>query len=183
MSIAEIEETRLALDAPTGGLWKDAWQRLKRNPSAILGAIFVLTFVIVAIFAPLIAPYPPEQIPLNLPRECCPGPSSAHWLGVNVVGQDTFSRIVYGARLSLVVAIVSVTVGLSIGMLLGAIAGYVGGIVDSIIMRLMDILLAIPGLLLAIGIVALNLPIDRLYQIMIAVGVTNVPIFARLLRG
>ena len=127
MSIAEIESTELALDAPTGGLWREAWFRLKRNPSAIVGAIFVLAFVVVAIFAPLIAQYPPEQIPTQLPETCCPGPSAAHWFGTNVVGQDTFSRIVYGARLSLIVGIVSVSVGLSVGMLLGAIAGYVGG--------------------------------------------------------
>jgi len=183
MSIAEIESTELALDAPTGGLWRDAWFRMRRNPSAIVGAIFVLTFVVVAIFAPLIAQYPPEQIPTQLHETCCPGPSAAHWFGTNVVGQDTFSRIVYGARLSLIVGIVSVSVGLSVGMLLGAIAGYVGGIVDSVIMRLMDMLLAIPGLLLAIGIVALELPIPRIYQIMVAIGVTNIPIFARLLRG
>ena len=183
MSIAEIESTELAREPSTGSLWREAWFRLRRNPSAIVGAIFVLTFVVVAIFAPVIAPYPPEAIPVNLPATCCPGPSSEHLLGTNVVGQDTFSRIVYGARLSLVVGIVSVAVGLSIGMLLGAIAGYVGGIVDSVIMRMMDMLLAIPGLLLAIGIVALDLPIPRIYQIMIAIGVTNIPIFARLLRG
>jgi len=143
----------------------------------------VLTFVVVAIFAPLIAPYPPEAITTQLPETCCPGPSWQHLFGTNVVGQDTFSRIVYGARLSLIVGVVSVAVGLSIGMFLGALAGYIGGFVDSVIMRFMDILLSIPGLLLAIGIVALNLPIDRLYQIMIAVGTTNIPIFARLLRG
>src|SRR3954454_7749539 len=183
MSIAELESTELALESSTGGLWREAWFRLKRNPSAIVGAIFVLTFVVVAIFAPLIAPYPPEEIPVDLPATCCPGPSSAHWFGTNVVGQDTFSRIVYGARLSLIVGIVSVTVGLSIGMLLGAIAGYIGGFVDSVIMRLMDMLLAIPGLLLAIGIVALELPIPKIYQLMVAIGVTNIPIFARLLRG
>jgi len=183
MSIAEIESTELALEPSTGGLWREAWFRLRRNPGAIVGAIFVLTFVVVAIFAPLIAPYPPEEIPVDLPATCCPGPSAAHWFGTNVVGQDTFSRIVYGARLSLIVGVVSVTVGLSIGMLLGAIAGYVGGFVDSVIMRLMDMLLAIPGLLLAIGIVALELPIPKIYQLMVAIGVTNIPIFARLLRG
>jgi peptide/nickel transport system permease protein len=183
VSIAELESTELAREPSTGGLWREAWFRLRRNPSAIVGAIFVLTFVVVAIFAPLIAPYPPEAIPVNLPESCCPGPSWSHLLGTNVVGQDTFSRIVYGARLSLIVGVVSVAVGLSIGMLLGAIAGYVGGFVDSVIMRLMDILLAIPGLLLAIGIVALDLPIPRIFQIMVAIGVTNIPIFARLLRG
>jgi len=183
VSIAEIESTELALEQPTGGLWREAWYRLRRNPGAILGAFFVLSFIVIAIFAPLIATYPPEQIPLKLPETCCPGPSSAHLLGVNVVGQDTFSRIVYGARLSLVVGVVSVAVGLSVGMLLGALAGYLGGFVDSLIMRMMDILLSIPGLLLAIGIVALNLPIGRLYQLMVAIGVTNIPIFARLLRG
>lgn len=183
MSIAELEASELALEAPTGGLWKEAWYRLRRNPSALVGAFFVLAFVVVGIFAPLIAPYKPEAIPIELPSTCCPGPSSAHWFGVNVVGQDTFSRVLYGARLSLIIGIVSVSVGLSVGMFLGSIAGYIGGFVDSVIMRMMDVLLAIPGLLLAIGIVALNLPFDRLYQLMIAIGVTNIPIFARLLRG
>jgi peptide/nickel transport system permease protein len=183
MSIAEIEATELALDAPAGGLWSEAWQRLKRNPGAIVGAIFVLTFVVVGIFAPLIARYSPKYIPNQLPLSCCPGPSSKYWFGQDEVGHDVFSRVVYGARLSLVVGVLSVAVGLSVGFLLGAIAGYVGGVVDTAIMRVMDVMLAIPGLLLAIGIVALQLPIDRIYQIMIAVGVTNIPIFARLLRG
>ena len=114
MSIAEIESTELALESPTGGLWREAWFRLRRNPSAIVGAIFVLTFVVVAIFAPLIAPYPPEADSHDLPETCCPGPSAAHWFGTNVVGQDTFSRIVYGARLSLIVGIVSV-IGRALG--------------------------------------------------------------------
>jgi len=183
VSIAEIEATELALDAPAGGLWSEAWQRLRRNPAAIVGSIFVLTFVVAGIFAPLIAPYSPTHIPDQLPLSCCPGPSSKYWFGQDEVGHDVFSRVLYGARLSLIVGIVSVAVGLSIGFLLGAIAGYVGGVVDTAIMRVMDVMLAIPGLLLAIGIVALQLPIPRIYQIMIAVGVTNIPIFARLLRG
>jgi peptide/nickel transport system permease protein len=183
VSVAELESTELALESATGGLWREAWHRLRRNPTALLGAFFVLAFVVIGIFAPLIAPYDPKEVPLELPSTCCPGPSSAHWFGVNVVGQDTFSRVIYGARLSLVVGVVSVAVGLSVGLVLGAIAGYIGGFVDSVIMRLMDILLSIPGLLLAIGIVALELPIDRLYQLMVAIGVTNIPIFARLLRG
>jgi peptide/nickel transport system permease protein len=181
MSIAELESAELGFES-TGGLWSEAWQRLRRNPGAIVGALFVLTFVIVAVFAPVIAPFKPDFFPPNdLPSTCCPGPSAQHLLGVDVIGRDTLSRIMYGARFSLLVGVVSVAVGLSIGMVLGAIAGYLGGIVDSVIMRLMDVMLSIPGLLLAIGIVAMLG--QGLYQIMIAVGVTNIPIFARLLRG
>jgi peptide/nickel transport system permease protein len=182
MSIAELEAREVQLESPTGGLWREAWQRLKRNPAAIIGFVLVLVFVNAAIFAPLIAPYGPREQNLSLIRDgCCPGPSSDHLFGVDQLGRDEFSRILYGARYSLLIGVVSVAVGLSIGMVLGAIAGYFGGIVDSVIMRLMDIMLSIPGLLLAIGIVAALGP--GLTQIMVAVGVTQIPIFARLLRG
>jgi peptide/nickel transport system permease protein len=139
-------------------------------------------FVVIAIFAPIIAPYDPRAQNLNLiTGGCCPGPSGAHWLGADQLGRDELSRLLYGARFSLVIGIVAVSVGLTAGLLLGSIAGYLGGFVDSLIMRSMDIMLAIPGLLLAIGLVA---ALGRgLWQIMVAVGVTNVPIFARLLRG
>jgi peptide/nickel transport system permease protein len=142
----------------------------------------VLAFIIAAVFAPLIATHDPvEQNLLLIANGCCPGPSSEHWFGVDLLGRDLFSRIVYGARISLLIGVVSVAIGFSIGLVLGAIAGYLGGIVDSVIMRLMDVMLAIPGLLLAIGIVAALGP--GLTEVMIAVGVANVPIFARLLRG
>ena len=119
---------------------------------------------------------------LSLIREgCCPGPSTGHLFGVDQLGRDEFSRVLYGARYSLLIGVVSVAVGLSAGLFFGAIAGYLGGFVDSVIMRLMDIMLAIPGLLLAIGIVAMLGA--GIWQIMIAVGVVNIPVFARLLRG
>jgi peptide/nickel transport system permease protein len=170
------------MEVGAGGLWKDAWSRLRRNPGALVGFGLVLSFVVIAVFAPLIAPYSPRAQNLNLIfNGCCPGPSGDHWFGVDQLGRDELSRIIYGARFSLTIGIVSVTAGLLIGLTLGAVAGYVGGFVDSLIMRLMDIMLAIPGLLLAIGIVAMLGP--GLYQIMVAVGVVNVPIFARLLRG
>ena len=181
MSVAEIEAREVGLDAPSG-LWAEAWRRLRHNRSAIVGFTLVGTFVTVAIFAPLIAPFDPREQNLNLLNGgCCPGPSSEHWFGVDALGRDLFSRVVYGARYSLLIGVVSVAVGLTLGAFIGAIAGYAGGWVDSVLMRLMDIMLAVPGLLLAIGIVAVLGP--GLGQIMIAVGVTQIPIFARLLRG
>jgi peptide/nickel transport system permease protein len=181
VSVAELEAAEVQLEAPSG-LWRDAWHRLIRNPGAIVGFIIVAAFVIAAIFAPLIATHDPvEQELLLIAEGCCPGPSSEHWFGVDLLGRDLFSRIVYGARISLLIGVVSVAIGFSVGLVLGAIAGYVGGFVDSVIMRAMDVMLAIPGLLLAIGIVAALGP--GLKEVMIAVGVANVPIFARLLRG
>ncbi|SRR6266508_102049 len=182
MSVAELESREIQLEAPAGGLWSDAWSRLRRNPAAIAGFCLVGAFVVIAIFAPVIAPYGPREQNLSLiVNGCCPGPSSAHWLGADQLGRDELSRLLYGARFSLVIGVVAVSVGLSIGLVLGSIAGYLGGFIDSLIMRVMDIMLAIPGLLLAIGLVAALGP--GFWQIMVAVGVTNVPIFARLLRG
>jgi peptide/nickel transport system permease protein len=181
MSVVELEAAEIALEAPSG-LWSDAWLRLRRNRGAIAGFALVLLFVVCAVFAPLIAPHKPLDQDLSaLKNGIPPGPSAKHWFGVDKLGRDEFSRIIYGARLSLLVGVVSVSVGLSIGMVLGSLAGYIGGFVDTLIMRVMDIMLAIPGLLFAIGIVAALGP--GLVEIMIAVGVVNIPIFARLLRG
>ena len=182
MSVVEIEARQLEHDAPPSGLWKEAWARLRRNPGAIVGFCLVGMFVIIAVFAPLIAPHDPRAQDLAaLGGRCCPGPTAENWFGLDELGRDEFSRIVYGARYSLLIGVVAVSVGLSFGLILGAIAGYFGGAVDSVIMRLMDIMLSIPGLLLAIGIVAALGP--GLTQIMIAVGAVNIPVFARLLRG
>ena len=182
MSVAELEAHEVALEGAAGGLWRDALRRLVKNPAAILGAFLVAVFIIAAAFAPVLAPYgPKEQNLLLIVRGCCPGPSQHHWLGVDQLGRDVYSRILYGARFSLIIGVVSVSIGLSIGLVLGSLAGYLGGFVDSLIMRCMDVMLAIPGLLFAIGIVAMLGP--GLYQIMVAIGVVNVPIFARLLRG
>jgi peptide/nickel transport system permease protein len=181
MSIAQLESREVALEAPTG-LWSEAWRRLRRNPGAIVGFVLVALFVFVAVFAPLIAPYDPRDGDLSrLAGRCCPGPSADFPFGIDQQGRDELSRIIFGARFSLLIGVVSVAVGLSIGLVLGSIAGYLGGWIDSLIMRLMDIMLAVPGLLMAIGIVAMLGP--GLFQIMIAIGIVNVPIFARLLRG
>ncbi len=181
MSVAQLESAEIQLEAPSG-LWSDAWRRLIRNPGAIVGFALVALFVFTAIFAPLIAPYDPRETDVSLVTDgCCPGPSAEHWFGVDQLGRDEFSRVVYGARFSLLIGVVAVSVGVSIGLLLGSMSGFFGGKTDSVIMRLMDIMLSIPGLLMAIGIAAMLGP--GLFSIMIAIGVVNVPIFARLLRG
>ncbi len=181
MSVVELESREIQLEAPSA-VGRESWYRLVRNPGAVLGFFFVSVFVVAAVFAPLIARYDPGKQDLFLiANGCCPGPSVHHWFGVDQLGRDVFARILYGARFSLVIGIVAVGIGLAVGVTLGSIAGYVGGIVDSVIMRAMDVMLAIPGLLFAIGIVAMLGP--SLFHIMLAIGVTTVPVFARLLRG
>jgi peptide/nickel transport system permease protein len=178
MSIVELEAREVAMEGPSG-LWSEAWRRLRRNPGAIIGFALVAMFILVALLAPLLAPYGPrEQLGLS---NAFDGPSREHLLGLDALARDELSRIIYGARFSLLIGLVSVAVGLSIGLVLGGIAGYLGGFIDSLIMRTMDVMLSIPGFLMAIGIVALLGP--GLLNIMIAVGVTQIPIFARLLRG
>jgi peptide/nickel transport system permease protein len=181
VSVAEIESREIGFESQ-GGLWSDAFRRLRSNPGAIIGFGLVAIFILVAIFAPLLAPHDPREQDLTLIiNGCCPGPSAHHLLGVDDLGRDELSRIIYGARLSLLIGIVSVSVGLSLGIVLGSVAGFFGGWVDGVLMRFVDIMLAIPGFLMAIGIVALLGP--GLTQVMIAIGVVNVPIFTRLLRG
>lgn len=180
MSAAEIEA--VVLQSAGTGLWGDAWRRLRRNPGALFGMAVIGVFVFVALFAPLIAPFDPREQNLGLIVDgCCPGPSSGHLLGVDDLGRDELSRLIYGARFSLLIGIVSVTVGLTFGIAIGAMAGYFQRL-DSPIMRLMDIMLAIPGFLMAIGIVAL-FGSGGLLQVMLAIGIVNIPIFARLMRG
>jgi peptide/nickel transport system permease protein len=182
MSVIELEARDVAIETAPSGLWSDAWYRLKRNPGAIVGFCVIVILVLVAIFAPLLAPQGPREQNLSLLRGgCCPGPSNAHILGVDELGRDELSRIIFGTRYSLLIGVVSVSVGFFFGSLLGAVSGFFGGIVDSVIMRITDIWLTIPGFLMAIGIVAMLGP--GLTQIMIAIGVINVPLFARLLRG
>jgi peptide/nickel transport system permease protein len=181
VSVAEITEVALEQSPPTG-LWRDAFRQVRRNPGAMFGLCVIGFFVFVAIFAPLLAPFDPRDQELELIADgCCPGPSRDHLLGVDDLGRDELSRLIYGARYSLLIGVVAVTVGLTLGMLLGATAGYFRRM-DGMIMRVMDVMLAIPGFLMAIGIVAL-FGGGGLLQVMLAIGIVNVPIFARLMRG
>jgi len=181
MSIAELEGERLELEAPSG-LWREAWQQIRGNRGAQVGFFFVALFVFAALFAPLLAPEDPyTQHYELLTHGCCPGPSRAHLLGADQLGRDELSRIIYGARYSLLIGVVSLAIGASAGILIGALCGAFGGWVDNLLMRLMDVMLAIPGLLFAIAVAAL---LGRsLKSVMIAIAVVNVPIFARLLRS
>jgi peptide/nickel transport system permease protein len=182
MSVVQLEAREISIETPASGLWSDAWYRLRRNPGAILGFAVLVVLVIVAIFAPLLAPHGPREQHLELLRQgCCPGPSAGHLAGVDELGRDELSRLIYGTRFSLLIGVVSVSVGFALGSVLGAVSGFFGGIVDTIIMRITDIWLTIPGFLMAIGIVAMLGA--GLTQIMIAIGIINVPLFARLLRG
>ncbi|MDQ2934126.1 MAG: ABC transporter permease [Chloroflexota bacterium] len=168
----------LAPTRASRGLWRDALTRLRRNRPALLGIGFIAIFVGVAVLAPLLAPYDPNKQGLG---RSLAAPSAAHLAGLDKLGRDELSRVIFGARISLFTGVISVIIGLTLGGIIGALAGGIGGKVDTILMRIVDVLLAVPGILLAIGIVAWlgqGLP-----QIMLAVAVSNAPTFARLLRG
>ena len=125
----------------------DIWRRFRRNKLAVLGTIFIVLLILVAIFAPLIAPYSITERSSDFRQ----GPSAEHWFGTDRIGRDVFSRVVYGARVSLKVGIVATGISLLIGVLAGAAAGFLGGLSDTVIMRLTDIFLAIPYIILAVA--------------------------------
>jgi peptide/nickel transport system permease protein len=178
MAASTTTARSIAASRASHGLWGDAIRRLLRNRPAVLGLIIIAIFAATAILAPVIAPYDPLD---RIPGAVYKPPSLEHLMGTDKQAHDVFSRVLYGARISLFVGVVSVLMGLTMGGTIGAIAGAFGGKVDAVLMRIVDVLLAIPGILLAIGIVVW---LDRgLLQIMFAVAATNAPIFARILRG
>ncbi|GIF40618.1 ABC transporter permease [Actinoplanes xinjiangensis] len=173
-------------------LWTEAFRRVRRNPTALVGIAILVIFVLVAIIGPWVAPYSPTDFigkgEVRSGQGIIPGPSAEHWLGYDHQGRDELSRLLVGARQTLLVGIISTLIGLTIGALVGGIAGAAAGLggrvgraVDSVLMRIVDMLLALPSLLLAVSIAALLGA--SLTTVMIAVGVVSVPIFARLLRG
>lgn len=164
-------------------LWRGAFQRLRRNPVAIAGAVIVLIFLIIAIFAPLLAPYAPagSQWIREVTPAKVPGASPGHPLGLDSLGSDMLTQLLYGARQSLIIGVVSTSIGLVVGSVIGLLAGALGGWVDTTLMRFIDILLSIPSLLLAVSVAAV---LGRTpFSVMLAIAVAQVPIFARLLRG
>ena len=158
----------------------DTFKRLCRNKTAVIGMIIVIALALIALLSPVFYDYDTQIIKTNY-GEALQGPSAAHWFGTDEMGRDIFNRVMYGSTTSLSIGIVTVIVALTGGLVLGAAAGYYGGKVDMIIMRAMDVFLAVPGTLLAICIVA-SLG-NSIMNLVIAQAVSSIPSFSRVVRG
>ena len=157
---------------------REFWLGLQRSKGALIGLTILGLLILAALFAPVITSYDP--IAIDPPKRLQP-PSGEHWLGTDHFGRDIFTRVVYGARISLPVGLIAVTIAAVSGALFGLIAGYYGKAVDAVVMRLMDVMLAFPGIMLALLVVAILGP--SLRNVMIAVGIGSIPRFTRLIRG
>ena len=153
-------------------------QDLLKNKTATIGLILILVVLAAAVAGPSLAPYDPLA---PVPGERLLGPSARHWFGTDSLGRDIFSRVIFGARISLLVGLISVSISTVVGSLLGLTAGYFGGWVEGVIMRFMDVMLAFPAILLAIFITAIMEP--NLNNTMAAVGIVYIPRFARVVRS
>lgn len=159
--------------------WSEFWRKFKRQHVAMAAGVFVALLVLLAVLAPWITPYDAENF-FDYDR-LNEGPSWAHWLGVDPLGRDIFSRILMGARISLATGFLSVALGGLVGTSLGLLAGYYEGWWDRVVMRISDVLFAFPGILLALGVVAILG--SSMVNVVVAVSVFSVPAFARLVRG
>lgn len=154
------------------------WTEFRKNKAALIGMVILIIVILSAVFADKLAPYDPlEQIYIDALQH----PSSKHFFGTDEFGRDIFSRILYGGRVSLLVGVVSVAIACVTGSLLGACSGYFGGVYDATIMRCMDVLLAIPSLLLNLSIIAAFG--KSTFNMMLAVGIANIPRYCRLMRA
>ena len=158
----------------------EIWRRMRKNKMAMLGLVILVMLALTAIFADVIADYDTKVIAQDI-KNRLQGPSMEHWCGTDEFGRDIFARLVHGSRVSLVVGLISVSISLLMGGALGAIAGYYGGRVDNVIMRIMDIFLAVPSILLAMTIVAALG--TSLINVMLAIGVSGIPGYARIVRA
>lgn len=176
----------------SGSLWRLTWKRLIRQRSAVIGMVILSILVVVAIFAPLIAPYDPTEDLIGVEdvsrRESpcihllgCSTDKPQHLMGTDGNFRDVFSRIVYGARISLRIGFFTVGFAIVVGTLLGSISGYIGGWLDNVIMRVMDVMLAFPFLLLAIAIAFVLGP--SLTNAMLAIAIVTIPAYARVIRS
>jgi len=154
------------------------WYLSRRSPLTLVGAIIIILVIVMIIFAPWIAPYNPDKI--SLTSRLLP-PSTAHWFGTDEVGRDLFSRVIYGSRASCGAAFMIVLISMSIGVIIGCLSGIWGGRVDTSIMRLMDVVMALPALVLAMALAAALGP--SLFNSMLAVAIVRIPAYVRLARG
>jgi len=173
-----MSEAVLSAPPEDGGKRRSALAQCLAQPSAVIGGAIVIFFVLVAIFAPLLAPYDPSASDWLAIRQA---PSALHWFGTDDLGRDVLSRVIYGARASLMAGVISVVIAMALGVPLGLIAGYFGGVLDMVISRCTDALLACPFLVLAIALAAFLGA--SLQNAMIAIGISAMPIFIRLTRG
>ena len=173
----ELETTRLSDIAPAEGL-EYLWFRVRKNPLAILGFCLVVLVLLVALLAPWLAPHDPYEI--NLGQRLL-SPSLAHWAGTDELGRDLLSRIIYGTRASLAVALGIVAMSASFGTLIGTFSGILGGRSDTVIMRMADVVMSLPGLVIALAITAALGP--SLVNLAIALGALGVPFYTRIARG
>ena len=155
-----------------------AWRRFTKNRLAVAGLVIIVMFALIAILAPVIAPYKPDAT--NFATAFRP-PSAQHWLGTDELGRDLLSRVIYGARGSLLSGILIVAIGVIVGVPVGLFSGYYGGLVDDVMMRVVDAALAFPGLVLALAMAWILGP--SLGHAIIAIGVVTIPQFARITRG
>ncbi|WP_068675011.1 nickel transporter permease [Oceanobacillus sp. Castelsardo] len=178
--LQEIDNDKIITrnESPRSKQRRDIVYKILANKSAIVGGVLILFILIIAIFGPLIAPYDP--VAQDMVNKLQP-PSSEHWLGTDHFGRDILSRLIHGASITLLVGFLSVALGATVGVFLGIISGYYGKRTDSIIMRFMDILLAFPGILLALAIVSVLG--GSLLNVIIAVAISSIPIFARIVRS
>jgi peptide/nickel transport system permease protein len=179
---AAIEVVQSMVEEPLAAA-PASWQRqilrrLWHNPSAMVGLAMLLLMGLLALLAPLITHYGPDAIDVSALNQ---EPSGLHWLGTDYLGRDMWSRVLYGGRVSLPAGLGVIAIAFGIGTPMGLIAGYTGNIIDDLIMRIVDVLLAFPGILLAIGIVAILGP--SLQSAVVAVGIASIPGFARIARG
>jgi len=178
MTAIPVEAATSAPELPDDRPWRRALRRLVRRRGAMVGLAVVMFFVLVAIFAPYVAPYSPVATDWGAVRKA---PSLAHWIGTDEIGRDVLSRVIFGARASLMAGVVSELISLSFGVPLGRLSGYVGGFLDGLLMRIVDAMLACPFLILAIALAAFLGP--NLTNAMIAIGISAMPAFVRLTRA
>lgn len=157
---------------------RELWRNARRNPVTLIGFALLLALVLIAVFAPLLAPYSPDYT--NAANSLLP-PGRRYLFGTGVFGEDIFSRVLFGARYDLGIALGAVGIGFTCGCAIGAVAGYTGGLADEVLMRIMDMVEAFPGFILAMAVAGALGP--SLPNLIAAIAVTNVPIYARLMRA